>query len=106
MINREACRPGMRLPPRRCGPMTRFFHRTRHDPAEIMAETPERTAPAPPIELIVGLGNPGSEYAGNRHNVGFWTVNRLGRRLGIDVKKHSGLASVGEGTYAGRRLVL
>jgi PTH1 family peptidyl-tRNA hydrolase len=89
-----------------CRPMTRFFHRTRHDPAEAVAETPERTAPAPPIEMIMGLGNPGSEYAGNRHNVGFWTVNRLGRRLGIDVKKHSGLASVGEGTYAGRRLVL
>ena len=59
-----------------------------------------------PIELIVGLGNPGSGYSGNRHNVGFWTVNRLGRQLGIGVEGHGKQASVGEGSYAGRRLVL
>ena len=66
--------------------------------------------PAPgqvlPVELVVGLGNPGGEYAGHRHNVGFWTVNRLGRRIGIEPRNHSRLASVGEGTYEGRRLVL
>ena len=54
----------------------------------------------------MGLGNPGSEYAGNRHNVGFWTVNRLARRLGIAIRQHSRTASLGEGTYRGRRLVL
>ena len=30
--------------------------------------------------LIVGLGNPGSVYAHNRHNVGYWCVNRLARQ--------------------------
>jgi PTH1 family peptidyl-tRNA hydrolase len=58
------------------------------------------------IELIVGLGNPGSRYAGNRHNVGFRTVNLLSRQLGIDVGKHSKVTSVGEGQYHGGRLVL
>lgn len=60
----------------------------------------------PAIELIVGLGNPGAAYSGNRHNVGFWVINRLSKRLGIPVEKHNRTASVGEGAFAGQRLVL
>lgn len=83
--------------------MARWFRGRRTE-----QEEPEAASgrPAPPIELVVGLGNPGGEYAGNRHNVGFWVVNRLGRRIGIEPRSHSRLASVGEGEYDGRRLVL
>ena len=60
----------------------------------------------PAIELIVGLGNPGAQYAGNRHNVGAWTVNRLSRRLEIAIERHTKVVSVGEGQFDGRELVL
>lgn len=39
------------------------------------------------ISLIVGLGNPGAEYAQTRHNAGFWFVEQLADRYSITLKK-------------------
>jgi PTH1 family peptidyl-tRNA hydrolase len=57
------------------------------------------------VRLIVGLGNPGGEYAGNRHNVGYWAVNRLARRHDIELGI-SGKAALGQGTIDGHEVAL
>ena len=71
---------------------------------------------APGVWLVVGLGNPGPEYAGTRHNVGYLVTDELGRRMGATQKGHwrkhkSGRADVVEGRFAppgapGPRVVL
>ena len=40
-----------------------------------------------PIRLIAGLGNPGREHERDRHNVGFWLVDRLARAEGASLRK-------------------
>ncbi len=58
------------------------------------------------MKLFVGLGNPGSEYAGNRHNVGFMAVDAIAASHGFGPwkKKFQGLAADGE--IAGERVLL
>jgi peptidyl-tRNA hydrolase, PTH1 family len=56
--------------------------------------------------LVVGLGNPGPQYAGNRHNAGFRVLGLLAERAGGRFKAHKARADVLEGRLAGRPVVL
>lgn len=56
--------------------------------------------------LVVGLGNPGPKYAGNRHNIGFLVADLLAERTGARFKAHKGRADVVEGRLVGQRVVL
>lgn len=48
------------------------------------------------MKLVVGIGNPGKDYVGTRHNVGFEVVDTLARSAGSEVRKKKFLALTGE----------
>lgn len=58
------------------------------------------------MRLIVGLGNPGPEYAWTPHNMGFLVVDRLAERAGARIERPEAKSYVGRGRLAGHEVVL
>ena len=56
--------------------------------------------------LIAGLGNPGTEYAATRHNIGFDMVTYLGDQYHIPLRSRENKAIVGKGIIGGQKVML
>jgi peptidyl-tRNA hydrolase, PTH1 family len=58
------------------------------------------------MRVIVGLGNPGTEYEWTPHNMGFLAVDGIAERAGIRITRPEAKSYVGRGTFAGEEVIL
>lgn len=58
------------------------------------------------MRLLVGLGNPGAKYAGNRHNIGFMVVDEIARVAGASPWRRKFQGDVAEAVIGGERALL
>ena len=58
------------------------------------------------MKLIVGLGNPGKEYAGTRHNCGFMVIDRLASKLNVNVDQNKFKGLYAKVKYHGEDIIL
>ena len=56
--------------------------------------------------LIIGLGNPGRQYRGNRHNIGFMLMDRLAERLDTSFSRLESKALVTKSNFNGNKILL
>ena len=66
----------------------------------------EAVSREPITHIVVGLGNPGDKYFYTRHNAGFLAMDYISQKCGATVNRAKFKALVGEGTIAGKRVLL
>lgn len=66
----------------------------------------EAKAAAPITYIVAGLGNPGKEYDGTRHNTGFAAIDCIAEKAGASVQKYKFEALTGEANIGGARVLL
>ena len=67
----------------------------------------EENLPSGPVEYIIaGLGNTGLQYEGTRHNAGFMVMDKLGEKLGSDIKKMKFKSLCADVSIGGKHCVL
>jgi len=88
--------------------LDRFRQTTRWLFRTSISDTPRRNSLNENLWLVVGLGNPGPGYAGNRHNVGQMVLAELAGRLNVNFKNHKTNSAVAEGRASpgGPKLIL
>lgn len=71
-----------------------------------ISQKKEESGAGAPEFAVVGLGNPGSEYALSRHNIGFMALDNIAEQLGVKVNTSKFNALVGFATIASHRVLL
>ena len=56
--------------------------------------------------IIAGLGNPGKEYEGTRHNIGFQVIDQIAKKYNINIIENKWKALIGKGYMEGQKVIL
>ncbi|MFT9078318.1 aminoacyl-tRNA hydrolase [Ethanoligenens sp.] len=72
----------------------------------LFASLHQETSGGAPEWIVAGLGNPGAQYEGTRHNAGFAALNMLSAKIGVRIERAKFKSMCGTGRIAGKQVLL